>query len=349
HYGVILICFAFGEEGIAGAMIVQSSIWLWAALSKCTPHFPSVLCAMTSNSPILKHPRIRKQLYVHFPNDLRPSRSAHRLAQLGTLVEFAFPLLLLFGQGGIATTLGLGIMIIFHVYICSNLPAAVPLEWNAVTIYSGIFLFQNGGWHVYAFDSPLLILWLVTACFLVPLYCNLYPKTSSFLLGMRYYAGNWAYTTWLIRRKAFPKLDKIPRASRFAHEQLESLYPPEIVYGVMQRVEAFRTLHLHGRILPHLIETALDGEEAHSYQIVDGELIAGSLLGWNFGDGHLSGPNLLKAVQEICRLDPGDIRIICVEAQPLFRKQMEWDIFDAACGLQKNGEISVSQLSEMKI
>ncbi|MEC7988003.1 MAG: DUF3556 domain-containing protein, partial [Myxococcota bacterium] len=33
HYGVILICFAFGEEGIAGAMIVQSSIWLWAALS----------------------------------------------------------------------------------------------------------------------------------------------------------------------------------------------------------------------------------------------------------------------------------------------------------------------------
>ena len=34
----------------------------------------------------------------------------------------------------------------------------------------------------------------------VPTYGNFFPQHVSFLLSMRYYAGNWAYTVWLLRK-----------------------------------------------------------------------------------------------------------------------------------------------------
>ena len=328
-------------------MVVQTAIWLWAALSKLTKHFPSVLCVMSSNSPFMAFGSLRKRLYADFPDDLRPSKTAKMLAHTGSLVEFAFPILLIVGQGGTYTWIGLIVMTIFHLYILSNLPAAVPLEWNVFTIYSGWVLFSDGGLSTMSLSSLPFIVLLILLMGAVPLLCNLFPSKGSFLFGMRYYAGNWPYTTWVISPSAVLKLGNIPRASPLPHQQLLSIYNPKIALGTMQKIAAFRCLHLHGRILPTLIGQ-IETEESENL-IIDGELIAGSLLGWNFGDGHLSGPQLLTALQERLHFKTGDIRVICVEAQALFGKSLSWEIHDAATGLLSHGKIKVSDLCDLPV
>ena len=39
------------------------------------------------------------------------------------------------------------------------------------------------------------------------------PSRVSFLLAMRYYAGNWAYNIWLFRGDAVRKLAKLVKAA----------------------------------------------------------------------------------------------------------------------------------------
>ena len=45
----------------------------------------------------------------------------------------------------------------------------------------------------------------------IPLYGNLVPSRISFLLAMRYYAGNWAYGIWLFRGESYRKLDRLTK------------------------------------------------------------------------------------------------------------------------------------------
>ena len=42
------------------------------------------------------------------------------------------------------------------------------------------------------------------------------------------------------------------------------------------------------------------------------------VLGWNFGDGHLNDTQLLDAIQAQCGFEPGEVRVVMVESQPLF-------------------------------
>ena len=102
-------------------------------------------------------------------------------------------------------------------------------------------------------------------------------------------------------------------------------------------------MHLHGRALHDLIPKAVDNIEEYVYR--DGEIIAGIVLGWNFGDGHLHNEQLLKAVQKRCNYKAGELRCIVVESQPLFKPYMEWQIFDAKDGLLEKGKANVKDLT----
>ena len=62
------------------------------------------------------------------------------------------------------------------------------------------------------------------------------------------------------------------------------------------------------------------------------------VLGWNFGDGHLNDTQLLDAVQAQCGFEPGEVRVVMVESQPLFGRGMHWKIVDAATGVLDEGE-----------
>ena len=96
------------------------------------------------------------------------------------------------------TLVGLAMMVIFHAYITSHCPVAVPLEWNFVMVFGGIFLFHDGMPDVGVLvHAPTVMVVLILCVFVVPLVGHLAPQRISFLLAMRYYAGNWPYSVWL--------------------------------------------------------------------------------------------------------------------------------------------------------
>jgi transmembrane protein DUF3556 len=94
--------------------------------------------------------------------------------------------------------------------------------------------------------------------------------------------------------------------------------------------------------LPVLIPKALDRYEDFTH--VDGELVAGLALGWNFGDGHLHSEQLLGAIQAQCGFDPGELRCIFVEAQPFLGRTQAWRIVDAASGEIARGELAIAEM-----
>ena len=128
----------------------------------------------------------------------------------------------------------------------------------------------------------------------------------------------------------------------WVYDQLHKLYDHSAAVGMVGRVMAFRLMHLHGRALPVLIPKAVPRFEDYDYY--DGEIIAGLVLGWNFGDGHLHNEQLLAAVQAQCGFEPGELRCIFVESQPVGRRTLGYRIHDAAQGLLEQGELDVAEL-----
>ena len=66
-------------------------------------------------------------------------------------------------------------------------------------------------------------------------------------------------------------------------------------------------------------------------------MLGGTVLGWNFGDGHLNGEQLLRAIQPQCGFAEGEVRVVSVESQPLFGPTMHWRVYDAVQGRGRRG------------
>jgi hypothetical protein len=350
HHFAMIVCFTFAGSWIAACKWVQLAIWFWAGVSKLTVAFGYVVPIMTANNPLLKSATLRKRLFVSYPDDLSPSRLAKAMAHAGTFLEFAAPLTLLFVTGdGPLLWLGMTFVLLLHGFILSNLPIAAVFEWNVLSIYAAFFLFVgHPEASLLAVGSWPLVLYLVVALLVLPLVGNLAPARVSFLVAMRYYAGNWAWNAWLFRDHSYRKLDRVKRASKLLLEQQRRFLPPAQAAQVDASFLAFRTLHLQGRILGLLLPRATDGNPFQRYTYADGENIAGSVVGWNFGEGHLADERLLAAVQEECGFEDGELRMICVEAQPILGSTLHWRINDARRGLLAEGHVPLSQLRGRK-
>jgi hypothetical protein len=346
HYWTTTVCFLFAGHWIAGAKAVQLALWFWAGVSKLNRHFPAVTCVMTSNSPFTRFTWLRKRMYRRFPDDLRPSPLAETMAHVGTMVELAVPLVLLFSPGGWSLVLGIVLMLILHGFITSNVPMGVPIEWNVMVVYGGFALFWAHP-DVTLFElgsAPFLGGFLCAMLVVLPLLGNLFPARVSFLLAMRYYAGNWPYGVWLFRGQSYRKLDALTKSAPWTYDQLEKFYDRATAVGLVGMVMGFRLMHLHGRALAVLLPKAVDRLE--DYEYLDGELVAGLALGWNFGDGHLHNEGLLSAIQEQCHFAEGELRCLFVEPQPLGRSMLAYRIVDAQSGLLESGALDVSALCE---
>jgi hypothetical protein len=161
---------------------------------------------------------------------------------------------------------------------------------------------------------------------------------------MRYYAGNWATSTWCLRKGAEDKIESgITKASSLVPKQLARLYGPSTAELVIDKLMAWRSMHTHGRTLNGLVPRALASDEA-DYSLRDGEIIAGPLIGWNFGEGHLHNEQLLAAVQRRCRFDEGDVRVIILESQPIQTRRQGYRIVDAKTGLIEEGYVDVESM-----
>jgi Transmembrane protein of unknown function (DUF3556) len=349
HYATTIVCFAFAGNWIAGAQAVQLALWFWAGFSKLNHHFPAVVCVMISNSPVARFRCLRRLMYRRFPDDLRPSRLATAMGHAGTALELGIPLLLLFGPwlGASAWSLPLALilMLLLHGFITGNVPMGVPIEWNVMVAYGGFALFwAHREISILDLGSTPLALALLAALVALPLAGNLWPQRISFLFAMRYYAGNWAYGVWLFRGDSYRKLQRLTTSAPWIYDQLARFYDRRTAVGLISKVLAFRLMHLHGRALPALLPRAVD--RLQEYEYLDGELVGGLVLGWNFGDGHLHREPLLAAVQAQCEFEPGELRCIFVESQPLGGRSLAYRIVDAATGQLEAGELPISELRQ---
>jgi hypothetical protein len=346
HYWTTLLCFTMAGDWIAGAKAVQIALWFWAGFSKLNHHFPTVVCVMTSNSPVLRFAWLRRRMYRSYPADLRPSRLAVGMSHMGTALELGVPIILMLSPGGGSLVLGIALMLVLHGFITGNVPLGVPIEWNIMVVYGGFALFwahpDISVLDLGSLGSPALAVVLAILLVGLPLFGNLAPGRLSFLLAMRFYAGNWAYGVWLFRGDSYKKLERLTKVSPWVYDQLDRFYDRPTSIGLVGKVMGFRLMHLQGRALPILIPKAVDRLE--DYEYVDGEIVAGLVLGWNFGDGHLHREDLLRAVQDQCGFEPGELRCIFVEGQPLGRATMAYRIHDAATGLIEAGTVDVREM-----
>ncbi len=346
HYAVMLVVFLFAPVNLVFALkLVMVALWWGAATSKLNRHFPFVVSVMISNTPWQRSTWVKKRLWRAFPDDLRPSRLAELAAHSGTVVEYLVPLVLLVSRGGIATTVAVTVMVLFHVHITSTLPLGVPLEWNLFFIYSTLFLFGHyAGVGPGTLDAPLLVAFLALVLVAIPAVGNFRPDLVSFLPGMRYYAGNWATSAWLFRNDGAEQLldEHLTKAAPVVAAQLTRLYDAEMAELLLYKGLAFRSMHSHGRALGGLMARAVD--DLTAYTVREGELVAGVALGWNFGEGHLHQAQLLAAIQERCHFAPGQLRVIALEAQPVNRDSQRYQILDAASGLLERGEVKVADM-----
>jgi hypothetical protein len=323
-------------------MAVQLALWFWAGVSKLNHHFPAVVGVMTSNGPFTRWAALRKRMYRDFPRDLRPSKLATTLAHAGTLLELAVPVAFLLTPLGSPPLIAVLLMLALHAYISSNVPMGVPIEWNIMVVYGGLaLLWAHPGVSLLTL-TPGLGLFLVLMLVVVPLAGNLFPRYVSFLFAMRYYAGNWAYSVWLFRGSSHEKLRQLTTSSPWVYDQLALFYDERTAAGLVSKVFGFRMMHLHGRALPVLVPKAVDHLE--DYQWLDGEIVAGLVLGYNFGEGHLHREQLLESIQAQCGFDRGELRCIFVESQPLGRSTLDYRIADAESGLIEAGSLDVAEL-----
>jgi hypothetical protein len=346
-YGTLMIVFLFPLSNmIVAAQLVFVCIWWGAAASKLNRHFPFVVTVMISNTPWNRWRSAKRRLYRDHPDDLLPSRAGAGAAHLGTVMEFTLPLILLVSQGGTLGTIAVAGMVIFHLHILSTFPLAVPLEWNVFMIFGLLFLFGHYGATPFStLDDPLLLAILAVTCVGLPVLGNFRPDLVSFLPSMRYYAGNWATSQWLFSREsgAEEKLDRdLVKPAPIVREQLEKFYDPEMVEVLLYKGLAFRSMHSHGRALNGLVLRAVDDVE--DYDVREGELVAGVVLGYNFGDGHFHDRRLLEAVQERCGFEPGELRVVTLESQPAHSGRQRYRILDAADGLLEEGWVSVADM-----
>lgn len=101
-------------------------------------------------------------------------------------------------------------------------------------------------------------------------------------------------------------------------------------------------MHLQGRLLSELVPNAVDRLE--DYVWVDGELVCGMVLGYNFGDGHRHDEEFLRSVHEQRGFEDGELRVIMGEAQLLGRRTVNDRIHDAKTGKLDEGELDVREL-----
>ena len=175
---------------------------------------------------------------------------------------------------------------------------------------------------------------------------NLFPRKVSFLPGMRYYAGNWDTTVWCVKPSVDDKFRTGSRAlGPMQHLQLERLYgSKEETLVPLHLAIAFRGMNTHGRALLTLVHRALAGYDEDDYNLCEGETLCAMVLGWNFGDGHLHNECLIEALQERCGFEPGDVRVVILDAQPIHIQRQEYRLVDAATGEFERGYVDVEDM-----
>jgi hypothetical protein len=334
---------------IVALKLLIVTVWVGAGVSKLGRHFSRVVPPMVSNTPWIPS-RAKRMNYRNFPDDLRPSHAASLMAHVGgSTVEIVLPLLLLFSTNSTVTLLAVIGMVVFHLFIISTFPLAVPLEWNVLFAFAAVFLFWGypawDGYGVADMSSPLLLAAVVGGLLFFPVLGNLRPDLVSFLPSMRQYAGNWASATWAFAPGAEAKLDNIVRAAGNTVDQVAATYPRPVAEMLLTMPLAWRGLHSQGPALLSLMVRHL-GDDIDTYSLREAEFGCNTIVGFNFGDGHFHDEQLIDAIQKRCHFEPGEFIVAWVESQPIHKDCQQYKVIDAALGVIELGSYKVADAAD---
>jgi hypothetical protein len=190
-------------------------------------------------------------------------------------------------------------------------------------------------------SSPWLTLAIAAALLFYPVLGNIRPDKVSFLPAMRQYAGNWATATWAFAPGAEAKLNRVTRSSRNTPDQLvEFGYEPMWAEIATQRILGWRAQHSQTRGLFSVLVKNLP--DIDSRTVREGETLCNTIIGFNFGDGHLHNEDLIKAVQDEAQFEPGELVIACVESEAFGSGVQHYKLIDAARGVIQRGSWKVA-------
>ena len=244
------------------------------------------------------------------------------------------------------STLGMVLMLMLHGFITSNVPMGVPIEWNVMVVYGGVRAVLGAPrrdrcstsarrrWRVF------LVVDAGRSC---RCSATCVPRAVSFLLAMRYYAGNWAYGVWLFRGDSYRKLDRLTKSAPWVYDQLARFYdrahrgrPGRQGDGVPADAPA----------RARAAGAAAQGGRRASR--TTSRSTARSSPGWcsagTSATGTCTASSCSRAVQAQCGFEAGELRCIFVESQPLGRTTLAYRIVDAKTGLIEAGELDVREL-----
>ncbi|MEI7714606.1 MAG: DUF3556 domain-containing protein [Mycobacterium sp.] len=346
-YATMAVTFLFGADMVVGSKVVFLVIWIGAAISKLNKHFPFVISTMMSNNPLMRPRWLKRRFFENFPDDLRPGWPSRWLAHVSTAIEMLVPLVLFFCHGGWPTTVAAAVMVCFHLGILGSIPMGVPLEWNVFMIFGVLSLFvAHARLGLADLGNPVPVAILFSVIVGIVIAGNMFPRKVSFLPGMRYYAGNWDTTLWCVKPSAEQKIARgIVAIASMPAAQLEQFYgSPEAAQIPIYMGYAFRGFNTHGRALFTLAHRAMAGENEDDYVVTDGERICSTAIGWNFGDGHMHNEQLIAALQERCRFQPGEVRVVLLDAQPIHKQTQAYRLVDAATGEFERGIVRVADM-----
>jgi hypothetical protein len=346
-YAPMTLAFLLGPDSLLAVKLVFMVIWMGAAVSKLNVHFPFVISTMMSNNPLIRHKALKRMFFEKFPEDLRPGRASRIVAHSATAVELCVPLVLFFTHGGVPTAIAATVMVLFHLGILTAIPMGVPLEWNVFMIFGVLSLFvAHADRGLSGLTHPVLVALLFLVVLGVVVTGNLFPRAISFLPGMRYYAGNWDTTLWCVKPSALAKIDaNVVTIASMPQAQLERIYGADRLPLLVYLGYAFRAMNTHGRALFTLAHRAMAGGDEEEYTITDGERICSTAIGWNFGDGHMHNEQLIAALQERCAFEPGEVRVVLLDAQPIQRQTQRYRLVDAATGEFESGYLRVADMA----
>jgi hypothetical protein len=163
---------------------------------------------------------------------------------------------------------------------------------------------------------------------------------------MRYYAGNWDVTLWCVKPSASAKIEReVVSIASMPQSQMAKIYgSPEMAEMYLYMGYAFRSFNSHGRAMFTLAHRAMAGQDESDYILIDGERICSTAVGWNFGDGHLHNEQLIDALQRRCHFEPGEVRIVLIDAQPIHKQRQEYRLVDGATGEFERGYVQVADM-----
>ncbi|HUP99329.1 MAG TPA: DUF3556 domain-containing protein [Aeromicrobium sp.] len=317
-------------------------VWVGAGFSKVGEHFINVIPPMVGNAPFV--PKLVKR--AHFrnpPTDLLPSKVSWFMAHVGgTVTEIIVPLTLLFASNRWVVLACIAYMVIFHAFIASTFPLAVPLEWNVIFGFAAVYLFWGypawDGYELLDFSNAGLLALIAAGLVFFPALGNVRPDLVSFLPSMRQYAGNWASGMWALAPGAEAKFNRVRRSAANTVDQLVAFgFEPETAEAMLYRALAWRAMHSQGRGLYSVLYTHLDEPERYTFR--EGEIACSTFLGWNFGDGHLHDERLIAAIQKQAQFEPGEFVAVFVESEAYGRGRghQEYRVIDAALGVVERG------------